>query len=126
MLRRQQPQILINNRADMPEDFHSREGDAAVGDFDNQHLWELCTTIAGAWGYEPTSCPSRSSTTFICSSMGLELLELPNLENHRRLAMWRIVFDALPGYCLQRYQNPLRLFLRDRHQKQFRSKPIER
>ena len=57
MLRRQQPQILINNRADMPEDFHSREGDAAVGDFDNQHPWELCTTIAGAWGYEPNKLP---------------------------------------------------------------------
>lgn len=52
-LRRRQPQVLVNNRADMPEDFHSREGDAAVGDFDDQHPWELCTTIAGAWGYQP-------------------------------------------------------------------------
>jgi alpha-L-fucosidase len=48
---------FINNRADMPEDFHSREGDAAVGDFDDQHPWELCTTIAGAWGYEPNKLP---------------------------------------------------------------------
>jgi alpha-L-fucosidase len=57
MLRRLQPHILINGRADMPEDFHSREGDGALGDFDNQHPWELCTTIAGAWGYQPNMQP---------------------------------------------------------------------
>ncbi len=53
MLRRLQPQIIINNRADMPEDFHSREGDRALGDFDADHPWELCTTLAGAWGWQP-------------------------------------------------------------------------
>lgn len=57
MLRHLQPQVLINGRADMPEDFHSREGDGALGDFDNQHPWELCTTIAGAWGYQPNMQP---------------------------------------------------------------------
>jgi alpha-L-fucosidase len=57
MLRRMQPQVVINNRADMQEDFHSREGDGALGDFDNQHPWELCTTIAGAWGYQPNKLP---------------------------------------------------------------------
>jgi alpha-L-fucosidase len=51
-LRRLQPQVIINGRADMPEDFHSREGDGALGDFDNKHPWELCTTLAGAWGYQ--------------------------------------------------------------------------
>jgi alpha-L-fucosidase len=54
MIRRLQPQILVNNRADMPEDFHSREGDSALGDFDDQHPWELCTTlVVGAWGWQP-------------------------------------------------------------------------
>lgn len=54
MLRRLQPGALINGRADMPEDFHSRESDAALGDFDAEHPWELCTTIVeGAWGYQP-------------------------------------------------------------------------
>jgi alpha-L-fucosidase len=57
MLRSLQPQVLINGRADMPEDFHSREGEGALGDFDNQHPWELCTTIAGAWGYQPNMQP---------------------------------------------------------------------
>ena len=51
-IRRLQPQVLINGRADMPPDFLSRETDAALGDFDNQRPWELCTTIAGAWGYQ--------------------------------------------------------------------------
>ena len=57
MLRRRQPEVLINNRADMQYDFHSREGDGALGNFDNQRPWELCTTIAGAWGYEPNKPP---------------------------------------------------------------------
>ena len=54
MLRRLQPHIAINGRADMPEDFHSREGDGALGDFDASHPWELCTTIVnGPWGWKP-------------------------------------------------------------------------
>jgi len=53
-LRRLQPQTLINGRADMPEDFRSREGDGALGGFDAEHPWELCTTIVkGAWGWQP-------------------------------------------------------------------------
>ena len=52
MLRRLQPQAIINGRADMPEDFHSREGDHALGEFDAEHPWELCTTLAGAWGWQ--------------------------------------------------------------------------
>ena len=57
MLRQLQPDILINGRADMPEDFHSREGWGALGDFDNQHPWELCVPMAGAWGYQPNLQP---------------------------------------------------------------------
>jgi alpha-L-fucosidase len=61
MLRRLQPDILINGRADIPEDFHAREGYGALGDFDNQHPWELCVTIAGAWGYQPNMKPKPLS-----------------------------------------------------------------
>jgi alpha-L-fucosidase len=56
-LRRLQPDVVINGRADMPEDFRSREGWGALGNFDDQHPWELCVTIAGAWGYEPNKSP---------------------------------------------------------------------
>ena len=35
-----------------PADFRSREGDSALGRFDNQTPRELCTTITeGAWGF---------------------------------------------------------------------------
>lgn len=52
-LRKLQPNIIVNNRTDAPADFVSREGDGALGEFDNKHPWELCTTLAGAWGYQP-------------------------------------------------------------------------
>lgn len=53
-LRQLQPTILINDRTDAAADFKSREGDGALGDFDNQSPWELCTTLTeGAWGYQP-------------------------------------------------------------------------
>jgi len=57
MLRRLQPDVLVNGRADMPEDFHSREGWGALGNFDNSHPWELCVPMAGAWGYQPNMQP---------------------------------------------------------------------
>ena len=53
-LRKLQPSIIINNRTDAPADFRSREGDKALGDFENKYPWELCTTLTeGAWGYVP-------------------------------------------------------------------------
>ena len=51
------PDILVNGRADMPEDFHSREGEGRLGNFDAQRPWELCVTIAGAWSYPPNKPP---------------------------------------------------------------------
>ena len=52
-LRQLQPGIILNDRTNAPADFRSREGDGALGDFDSQHPWELCTTITeGAWGYQ--------------------------------------------------------------------------
>ncbi|TAL05331.1 MAG: glycoside hydrolase family 29, partial [Verrucomicrobia bacterium] len=57
MLRRLQADIVINGRADMPADFHSREGYGALGHFDNQQPWELCVPMTGAWGYQPNLKP---------------------------------------------------------------------
>jgi len=53
-LRKLQPSVIVNDRTDAPADFRSREGDNAMGSFDNKHPWELCTTITdGAWSYQP-------------------------------------------------------------------------
>jgi len=52
-LREKQPDIIINDRTDAPADFRSREGDGALGKFDNRTPWEMCTTIVeGGWGYQ--------------------------------------------------------------------------
>jgi alpha-L-fucosidase len=46
----------VNDRTDAPADFRSREGDSALGAFENRYPWELCTTITeGAWGYQPNA-----------------------------------------------------------------------
>ncbi len=55
-LRQLQPTVITNDRTDAAADFKSREGDGALGDFDNQSPWELCTTLTeGAWGYQPNA-----------------------------------------------------------------------
>ena len=55
-LRKLQPSIILNDRTDAAADFRSREGDGALGDFENRFPWELCTTITdGPWGYDPTA-----------------------------------------------------------------------
>jgi alpha-L-fucosidase len=55
-LRALQPSILINDRTNAPADYRSREGDGALGNFDDKTPWELCTTITdGAWGYQPNA-----------------------------------------------------------------------
>lgn len=50
-LKRLQPSIVLNDRTDAPADFRDREGDGALGDFENRTPWELCTTLAGPWMY---------------------------------------------------------------------------
>jgi len=53
MIHQLQPKAIYNGRVDMRNvDFLCREGDGKLGDFDNEHPWELCTTLAGAWGYQ--------------------------------------------------------------------------
>jgi alpha-L-fucosidase len=55
-LRKLQPSIILNDRTDAAADFRSREGDQALGDFENRYPWELCTTITdGPWGYDPSA-----------------------------------------------------------------------
>lgn len=50
-LRRLQPSIIINDRTAAPADFRNREGDGALGGFENRYPWELCTMLAPPWTY---------------------------------------------------------------------------
>ena len=73
MLRNLQPGAVINGRADMPEDFHSREGDSALGGFDADHPWELCTTLAGGvWGWKTNASikPLRDCILLLVKAAG--------------------------------------------------------
>jgi len=43
--------------ASAPADWRTREGADRLGEFDNVQPWELCVTLAGAWGYQPGAQP---------------------------------------------------------------------
>lgn len=56
-LRELHPNILINDRTATVADWRTREGKAALGDFEGRQPWELCYTVAGGWGYQPNAKP---------------------------------------------------------------------
>lgn len=60
-VREQHPAILINDRTSSIADWRTREGKAALGDFEGREPWELCYTIAGGWGYNPNAKPRSLS-----------------------------------------------------------------
>jgi alpha-L-fucosidase len=51
------PNILINDRTATVADWRTREGKAALGEFEGRQPWELCLTVAGPWGYSPNAKP---------------------------------------------------------------------
>jgi alpha-L-fucosidase len=109
LLRRLQPQILINGRADMPEDFRSREGEDALGDFDAEHPWELCVTLAGPWGWKPGAevRSLKSSVQLLVKAAGRDgnfllnvgprpdgLIDPPQAERLREIGAWLARYGA--------------------------------
>ena len=52
MVRSLQPEILINNRSGLPEDFHTAE-QKLIPPEDPDRLWEGCLTMNRHWGYFP-------------------------------------------------------------------------
>jgi len=52
MARELQPQILINNRSGVPEDFGTPEGRVKP---EKDKAWEACMTMNGAWAYVPSA-----------------------------------------------------------------------
>jgi alpha-L-fucosidase len=51
MIRELQPQILINNRNGLPEDFDTPE--QRVGNMEVKRPWETCMTICRQWAWKP-------------------------------------------------------------------------
>jgi alpha-L-fucosidase len=50
MIRTLQPDIVINNRADIPGDYDTPE--QKVGEFNRDRPWETCITIAAQWAWK--------------------------------------------------------------------------
>jgi alpha-L-fucosidase len=108
MLRKLQPDVVINGRADMPEDFHSREGDSALGNFDADHPWELCTTLAGgAWGWKTNAAikPLRDCILLLVKAAGRDgnfilnvgprpdgLIDPPQAQRLKEIGDWLVKF----------------------------------
>src|SRR5579862_7790950 len=51
MIRRLQPEILINDRNHLPEDYSTPEQTIPAHAFANGRLWETCMTMNDTWGY---------------------------------------------------------------------------
>jgi len=51
MARQLQPDIIVNNRAQLPEDFGTPE--EHVRPEEEGRAWEACMTFNGSWGYQP-------------------------------------------------------------------------
>jgi alpha-L-fucosidase len=51
MIRALQPQVVINNRAGLPEDFDTPE--QTIGAFQRERPWESCITLCNQWAWKP-------------------------------------------------------------------------
>lgn len=58
MVRKLQPNILINNRSKLPEDFGTPENRVVAAE--PGRAWEACMTFNGSWGYMPSAIDWRS------------------------------------------------------------------
>ena len=61
MARKLQPDILINNRSQLPEDFGTPE--ERIRAEDAGRAWEACMTFNGSWGYMPYAPPEDWHTS---------------------------------------------------------------
>ena len=51
MIRKLQPNIVMNNRGGLPGDFDTPE--QRVGGFNRERPWETCMTICQQWAWKP-------------------------------------------------------------------------
>ncbi|MFH1569348.1 MAG: alpha-L-fucosidase [Gemmatimonadota bacterium] len=55
LARRLQPGLIVNNRAQLPEDFGTPEEHISAAE--EGRAWEACMTFNGSWGYMPYALP---------------------------------------------------------------------
>lgn len=77
MVRSLQPDILINDRSSLPEDFSTPEQHLTLPQ--RHRLWEMCMTIGDCWGWRKEDKNLKSATTLIrqlvfCARYGGNLL----------------------------------------------------
>ena len=68
MVREINPEILINNRFGLPEDFTTPEQyipEKAIRKEDKPRMWEACMTIGQSWGYYRQDPKNKSTTQLI-------------------------------------------------------------
>ena len=103
MVRKLQPEILINDRSVLPEDFYTAEQNIKPPQ-DKDRLWEACLTMNKHWGYFPADNMYKSAgeivhtLTGIASYRGNMLLNVgpkpdgtivkPELERLQALGQW--------------------------------------
>ena len=63
MVRELQPQIIINNRSQLPEDFGTPEEHIQAAE--SGRAWEACMTFNGSWGYMPSAVDWHSTRKVI-------------------------------------------------------------
>ena len=73
MVRKLQPDIIINNRSKVPEDFGTPE--QHITPEKDGRAWESCMTLNGSWGYTPGDTDWKPASTilrnlFLCMRLG--------------------------------------------------------
>ena len=113
MARELQPEIMINDRSLLPEDFFTAEQNLRPPT-DKSRLWEACLTMNKHWGYFPADQMWKSPAELVnlltgCASFGGNMLlnigpkpdgtiPTPNVKNLKALGKWlRVHGEAIYG-----------------------------
>ncbi len=72
MIRKLQPDILINDRSELPEDFYTAEQNTKPPQ-DKERLWEACLTMNKHWGYFPADNMYKSAGEIVHTLTGIAM-----------------------------------------------------
>jgi alpha-L-fucosidase len=71
MMRKLEPQLVINNRAGLPADYDTPE--QRIGLFQSHRPWETCATVGRQWAYDPDEklrSPEECLRGLVCCAIG--------------------------------------------------------